>query len=127
MTWRLTGFQTWACVPNSYPVPLLAPAYDEQICPHWAERWELRSQPLGCQVSSITSLTTIVTIASTLTVVALLHLFFLLFRWLKRNRSKVKIGKWRFWRREAARGAQTAEEEPLLGESHDATRTSTDP
>ncbi|KAK1705564.1 hypothetical protein BDP67DRAFT_583090 [Colletotrichum lupini] len=60
---------TSACVPNSYAIPLLAPAYDENICPHWAERWELRTKPLGCQVSTITSLTSIISIVSTFIVV----------------------------------------------------------
>lgn len=63
---------TWSCVPNTSNMPLLAPAYNENICPHWAERWELRTRPLGCQVSSITSLTAIVTIVSTLVFVLLM-------------------------------------------------------
>ncbi|GJN72977.1 plexin repeat domain-containing protein [Purpureocillium lilacinum] len=59
---------TWSCVPNSYMIPLLAPAYQADICPHPAERWELRSQPFGCGVSSTTSLTAFVSIAATLAV-----------------------------------------------------------
>ncbi|KAH6690399.1 hypothetical protein F5X68DRAFT_69650 [Plectosphaerella plurivora] len=111
---------TWACVPNAYPVPLLAPAYDEQICPHWAERWEIRSQPLGCQVSTITSLTSIVTIGSTLVFIALIHLTFLLVRWTLRRKNRA--GGWKFWRR-GPMPEQSAEEEPLLGERHNATNT----
>ncbi|EGY23074.1 uncharacterized protein VDAG_04512 [Verticillium dahliae VdLs.17] len=57
---------TWACVPNSYPIPLLAPAYDEGICPYREERWEMRTRPLGCQVSTVTGLTGVISIASTL-------------------------------------------------------------
>ncbi|KLU85307.1 hypothetical protein MAPG_04335, partial [Magnaporthiopsis poae ATCC 64411] len=62
---------SWTCTPNAYSIPLLAPAYNENICPHWAERWEIRTRPLGCQVSTITALTGAVSIASTLTIVAL--------------------------------------------------------
>jgi hypothetical protein len=58
--------QTQTCVPNNYAVPPLAPAYDEDICPHWAERWDIRTRPLGCQVSTITSLTGIISVLSTL-------------------------------------------------------------
>ncbi|KXJ96001.1 hypothetical protein Micbo1qcDRAFT_30428 [Microdochium bolleyi] len=63
---------SWTCVPNrNKNLPFLAPAWDEDICPHWAERWELRTRPLGCQVSTITTLTSLVTIACTLTLVLL--------------------------------------------------------
>ncbi|KAH7034835.1 uncharacterized protein B0I36DRAFT_360305 [Microdochium trichocladiopsis] len=67
---------SWSCVPNSNRlVPFLAPAWDEDICPHWAERWELRTRPLGCQVSTITTLTSLVTIACTLLLVLLGFVF----------------------------------------------------
>ncbi|PHH93141.1 hypothetical protein CDD83_22 [Cordyceps sp. RAO-2017] len=56
---------TWACVPNSYAMPLLAPAYDAHICPHPVEQWEIRTRPFGCRVSSITSLSTIVAVLAT--------------------------------------------------------------
>ncbi|PHH77992.1 hypothetical protein CDD80_7503 [Ophiocordyceps camponoti-rufipedis] len=64
---------TWACVPNACPIPLLAPAYDARICPHPAERWELRSRPFGCRVSTTTSLTAVVAVLATI-LVALLTL-----------------------------------------------------
>lgn len=73
-TFHSSSCQTWSCVPNSHKIPLLAPAYDENVCPHWAERWELRTRPLGCQVSSITSITSIVSITSTLVFVLLVFL-----------------------------------------------------
>ncbi|KAI1078267.1 hypothetical protein F5B20DRAFT_234379 [Whalleya microplaca] len=60
---------SWTCNPNPSPqplIPLLAPAFHENICPHWAERWELRARPLGCQVSTITALTAVVSVAGTL-------------------------------------------------------------
>ncbi|KOS22019.1 hypothetical protein ESCO_002341 [Escovopsis weberi] len=57
---------TWTCVPNEYDIPLLAPAYNDKVCPHWAERWELRTRPLGCQVSTITALTAAGAVSATL-------------------------------------------------------------
>ena len=87
-------FQSWTCTPNAYSIPLLAPAYNENICPHWAERWEIRTRPLGCQVSTITALTGAVSIASTLTIVALV--FFVV--WLIRRMRELHR-----WRREWAR------------------------
>ncbi|CAK7225446.1 hypothetical protein SCUCBS95973_005867 [Sporothrix curviconia] len=60
------------CVPNDYLIPALAPAWEgDYMCPYWAERWELRTRPLGCQVSTITSLTALVAGAVTLAVVLL--------------------------------------------------------
>jgi len=55
-------------------VPFLAPAYEDQICPAASEQWELRTQPLGCSVSSITALTAIVSVASTLVFMLLIFL-----------------------------------------------------
>ncbi|KAK3904324.1 hypothetical protein C8A05DRAFT_13798 [Staphylotrichum tortipilum] len=63
---------TQACVPNTHPIPLLAPAYDEHVCPHWTERWEVRTRPLGCHVSTITALSVLVSVASTLVVLGVL-------------------------------------------------------
>ncbi|KAI2473641.1 hypothetical protein F4781DRAFT_139816 [Annulohypoxylon bovei var. microspora] len=65
---------SWTCVPNSANIPFLAPAWDENVCPHWAERWEIRTRPLGCQVSTITTLTSLVTIASTLVLILIVAL-----------------------------------------------------
>ncbi|KAK3695301.1 hypothetical protein B0T22DRAFT_477981 [Podospora appendiculata] len=64
-------YQTQSCIPNDYRVPLLAPAYDEDICPHWSERWEIRTRPFGCQVSTITSLAAVASVVSTLVLVLL--------------------------------------------------------
>lgn len=66
--------QTQSCIPNTYPIPLLAPAHNENICPHWTERWEIRTRPFGCHVSTITSLTAIVSMLSTFTLVILVLL-----------------------------------------------------
>ncbi|OTA93624.1 hypothetical protein M434DRAFT_288719 [Hypoxylon sp. CO27-5] len=89
--------QSWTCVPNSHRIPFLAPAQDENICPHWAERWEVRTRPLGCQVSTITTLTSIVSIASTLVFVLLVTLAVWGVRKL-RAYGKKNPGWWRVWR-----------------------------
>ncbi|PHH65469.1 hypothetical protein CDD81_2249 [Ophiocordyceps australis] len=47
--------KTGACVPNSFTMPLLAPVYDTRVCPYPPERWEIRTRPLGCHVSTITT------------------------------------------------------------------------
>ncbi|KAI0147975.1 hypothetical protein F4776DRAFT_292214 [Hypoxylon sp. NC0597] len=88
---------SWACVPNSNRVPFLAPAWDKNVCPHWAERWEIRTRPLGCQVSTITTLTSIVSIASTLVFVLLVTLAVWGVRKL-RVYTKENPGWWRVWR-----------------------------
>ncbi|RGP75018.1 hypothetical protein FLONG3_5886 [Fusarium longipes] len=108
--------RTWSCVPNVDKIPLLAPAYDEHVCPHWAERWELRSRPLGCQVSSITSLTAIVTIVSTLAFVLLVVLLAVTARWVQRYGRK-NPGWLRLWNHRWGRAwAQHGEREPLLSQ-----------
>lgn len=58
--------KTWSCVPNKHPIPFLAPIDQEDICPDRSERWELRTQPFGCDVSTTTSLSVIVSILATL-------------------------------------------------------------
>ncbi|KAF4841731.1 hypothetical protein CGCSCA4_v009261 [Colletotrichum siamense] len=112
---------TSACVPNPYAIPLLAPAWNEDVCPHWAERWELRTRPLGCQVSTITSLTSIISIVSTLVVVLLVTLLFVTIRWARR-RSVKEPGWWRVWqydwRHIVTRRDNIGEQDPLLGQDH---------
>lgn len=75
----------------------MAPAYDENVCPHWAERWEIRTRPLGCQVSTITTLTSLVTIASTLLVVLLGFLVVFGARRLRAYNAAYP-GWWKAWR-----------------------------
>lgn len=110
----LSNSQTWSCVPNTGNMPLLAPAYNENICPHWAERWELRTRPLGCQVSSITSLTAIVTIVSTLVFVLLMVSLVTAIRWFWQYHKK-HPGWWRLRNQRWARTwLRAGELEPLL-------------
>lgn len=90
--------KSWSCVPNNHTIPALAPAYDENICPHWAERWEVRTRPLGCQVSTITSLSSIVSIVSTLIFIAIVSLMVLVAKKLRAYHKMQQLGWWRFWR-----------------------------
>ncbi|KAI0102161.1 hypothetical protein GGR51DRAFT_297231 [Nemania sp. FL0031] len=114
---------SWTCVPNNHPVQFLAPAWEgDTTCPHWAERWEIRTRPLGCQVSTITTLTSLVTVACTLSFVFLLWLAGVAARRLVAFNSK-HPGWWRVWRLDGARRQlrifgihmeQYQEREPLL-------------
>jgi hypothetical protein len=119
--------QTQSCVPNNYAIPALAPAYIEDICPHWAERWEIRTRPLGCYVSTVTTLTCIISVVSTLGVLLLLYLTVLLVRRLralhKRNPAwwKIWLNGCRVWMtrlktrtRAGRRASGTGEEEAAL-------------
>ena len=63
-----TVLKTQTCIPNTYAIPLLAPAYNRQICPLRSEAWEIRTRPLGCSVSSITALACLVSVLTTLLV-----------------------------------------------------------
>ncbi|KAI0135150.1 hypothetical protein F4814DRAFT_400020 [Daldinia grandis] len=87
---------SWTCVPNSNQIQLLAPAWNENVCPHWAERWEIRTRPLGCQVSTITTLASLVSIASTLAFVLLVTLVVFGIRRLM-GYNKKNPGWWRIW------------------------------
>ncbi|KAA6410793.1 MAG: hypothetical protein FRX48_05103 [Lasallia pustulata] len=87
------------CVPNVHSfLPILAPIRNPDICPHWSERWDLRTKGLGCYVSTVTFLTCIISIASTLLVLGLGWASFKLGkfcwgRWKRRER-----GWWTVWR-----------------------------
>lgn len=56
--------------------PLLSPMRHKFICATGPERFELRTNGLGCQVSTITFLTSVVTIFCTLFGVLVLYLLF---------------------------------------------------
>ncbi|KAI1333462.1 hypothetical protein F5Y15DRAFT_405183 [Xylariaceae sp. FL0016] len=90
---------SFTCVPNSYRIQFLKPAYDGDLtCPHWTERWEIRTRPLGCYVSTITTLTAIVTILSTLFVVGFVAGAVTTTVKLRRYVRERQGGNWRFWR-----------------------------
>ncbi|KAK0657199.1 hypothetical protein B0T16DRAFT_54741 [Cercophora newfieldiana] len=116
---------TQACVPNPYTVQFLAPVWDKQICPDSDnERWELRTRPLGCRVSTVTTLTTIVTVQTTLLAVLLVWLVVLGVGWFRKYHAKQEAGWWKVWRRlkierwrvwQLARSSDSREQDPLLG------------
>lgn len=100
-------------MPNNHTIQALAPAYDENVCPHWAERWEIRTRPLGCQVSTITSLTSIISIASTLVVLSIILFLTWAFFRLRRHHKQAEPGWWRLWKID--RFPWTAHREPEPG------------
>ncbi|KAF3480185.1 uncharacterized protein GIQ15_05532 [Arthroderma uncinatum] len=58
------------CVANASPFPLLAPLTSEKICPLGPkERWEIRTRPFGCRVSTASFLTSLVSVMSTIALV----------------------------------------------------------
>ncbi|EGD98290.1 hypothetical protein TESG_05669 [Trichophyton tonsurans CBS 112818] len=77
---RAADFCSWCafsstCVPNTSPFPLLAPLTNNSICPLGTkERWEIRTRPFGCAVSSATFLTCIVSVIGTLLLVVVAYL-----------------------------------------------------
>ncbi|KAI5837794.1 hypothetical protein DFP73DRAFT_281530 [Morchella snyderi] len=59
-----------ACVPAFSG--LFTPLGDPKVCPMPSERFELRTKPLGCSVSTITALTTVISVFSTLLLVGII-------------------------------------------------------
>ncbi|KAL6906854.1 hypothetical protein GGI43DRAFT_243298 [Trichoderma evansii] len=106
---------TWSCVPNEHTIPFLAPAFDDEICPHPDERWEVRTRPLGCQVSSRMGLTVAVTIVATLAAVLIVAASVILV-WKIRKSGKMNwgwISRWKsLFQRQTDRG--DPERDPLL-------------
>lgn len=92
-----------------------------------AERWEIRTRPLGCQVSTITSLTSLVSIVSTIIFIGIVAGLVFAIRRIRRNQQQRESNQWHFWGQSLwrSRGASwflpssnredsQAEEEPLL-------------
>ncbi|OAR02420.1 hypothetical protein LLEC1_06180 [Akanthomyces lecanii] len=88
--------KTWACVPNKQQPAFLAPIYNEDVCPARDERWELRSQPFGCRVSTSTVFSTAIAINVTLLVVLVLWLFGLALRHVRRRSRAAAAQQQRF-------------------------------
>jgi hypothetical protein len=130
LTHSLTLTRTSTCIPNTAPIQIIAPIGNPDICPLWSERWELRTRPLGCHVSTITLLTCIVSVLVTFLVIGLAVLAFLFGRWLQRRwkgRREDWWGVWKYydpawWRHwrlrlvDVRRVGET-EQSPLLGEA----------
>ncbi|KAK0632135.1 hypothetical protein B0T14DRAFT_22122 [Immersiella caudata] len=111
---------TQSCVPNPYALQLLAPAWDEHICPDSKnEKWEIRTRPLGCRVSTVTTLSVFVTVFATLWAVILVWLVVVGVRWVRSYHTKQEAGWWKVWRRlpgrEELRQGNAREQQPLLG------------
>lgn len=98
-------------MPNKYPIPLLAPAYQPDICPHPDERWELRTKPFGCRASSFTSFAVAIAVLSSLVAVLLLWLCGIVLGLCCRGRRRRRARKWK------RTGGET---EPLLGQRGEA-------
>lgn len=92
-------------MPNKHPIPLLAPAYQPDICPHPDERWELRTKPFGCRASSFTSFAVAIAVLSSLVAVLLLWLCGIVLGMCRRRRRR-RARKWK---------TTSGETDPLLG------------
>jgi hypothetical protein len=113
---RLFSFrQTSACIPTDSSVPILAPIHGN-ICPDEHERWELRTRPLGCNVSTRNFLSVVAAEAITAVLLLLLWLLYVCARgclrykrrhpeWRRNVRDKVSA----FWP-----GRTSRETAPLL-------------
>jgi hypothetical protein len=112
--------KTWSCVPNTNKIPFLAPAYDDHICPSKLEQWELRTNPLGCDISSTTTMTGIVSVTGTLVVVLLAFLAVLAAIRVRRYAAEkaqwptALTNRWRSATSVCQPGPGSREEEPLL-------------
>ncbi|PTB78199.1 hypothetical protein M440DRAFT_1187332 [Trichoderma longibrachiatum ATCC 18648] len=109
----------WSCVPNESAIPMLAPAFHKTICPHPDERWEIRTRPLGCGVSSGTALAIAVTALATLAAVLIVAAAVLTVRRIRDSGQKVMSWEWTCrWKRVLfpRRGgrADDSERDPLL-------------
>ncbi|KAB8302863.1 hypothetical protein EYC80_006197 [Monilinia laxa] len=122
-----TGPCSWCsvsstCVPNTSPVHILAPIFNSDICPLWSERWELRTRPLGCHVSTITFLTFFGSIYGTLVAIGLVVLIIRFMRNEERRQEWWKIlGRYpRKWWGVRKSGVieehESPESRPLLGQ-----------
>jgi len=124
------------CVPNHSKLPILAPLQNPEICPFGAsERWELRTRPLGCQVSMFSLFMSVGAVVGTLLLIGLLSLAICVGKRVRASWRRAKRGtplwnniprswrRMRVWKRSGADvegyyyGEQAAVDErsPLLG------------
>lgn len=109
--------QTWSCVPNEYTIPVMAPAFGGNICPHPDERWEVRTRPLGCKVSSGTALAVVIAVLSTLAAVLVVAAAVVTVRRIRKSEQKVISWEWvSRWKQSFQNRAGRAdpERDPLL-------------
>ncbi|KAM6481912.1 hypothetical protein HDV62DRAFT_52977 [Trichoderma sp. SZMC 28011] len=108
---------TWSCVPNEYTIPVLAPAIGGNICPHPDERWEVRTRPLGCKVSSGTALAVVIAVLSTLAAVLVIAAAVITVRRIRKSERKVISWEWvSRWKQsfQSRFGRADPERDPLL-------------
>ncbi|KAG9238329.1 hypothetical protein BJ875DRAFT_56348 [Amylocarpus encephaloides] len=86
------------CVPNTSNIQIFAPVFNNKMCPLSSERWEFRTRPFGCHVSTITVFTCIVSVFATVVMLASLA-------GLNKLRPKVQAkwngrptGCWKVWK-----------------------------
>jgi len=89
---------TSTCVPNPYSPHVLGAFINPDICPLWSERWEVRTRPLGCHVSTITLLTCIISVVATMVVIAFAVLAVRTARWIIPQWKARSPGWWKLWR-----------------------------
>lgn len=106
---------TWSCVPNDHTIPLLAPAYEKDVCPYSDERWEIRTQPFGCRVSSTTSITAIVSAFTVLVSILWVFGFMALVARLRRLHASRK-SRWKQSTADQPQEAGNTERDPLLAQ-----------
>ncbi|TVY38246.1 hypothetical protein LOCC1_G006290, partial [Lachnellula occidentalis] len=113
------------CVPNTFKIPILAPIHSPDICPLWSERWELRTRPFGCHVSTITFFTCIISVLATFLAVGFIVVGFkvgwrIQANWKTRSEgwwkvwSRYQPGWWRGWRLKLVDIKDAEAERPLL-------------
>lgn len=101
--------QSSICVPDRSRFPILAPFHDPEICPFGpSERWELRTRPLGCQVSTFSLLMSVSAVIGTLLLIGLLSFTIFVGKrvrasWRRAKRGRTETSLWRnvprSWRR----------------------------
>ena len=81
------------CVANPAHLHLLAPIFHPDICPLKDERWELRTQLLGCKVSTLTYLSVLVSVGGTLLAIFILYglVRFTQWAWHRRIRARIAL------------------------------------
>ncbi len=95
---QLTPYQSGTCVPNTAKFPLLAPIFNPDVCSWWSERWEVRTTPLGCHVSTITLLTCIISVLSTFVVIGLAAVVIKASGWFVPRWKARPSGWWKLWK-----------------------------
>ncbi|TVY41251.1 hypothetical protein LSUB1_G002639, partial [Lachnellula subtilissima] len=84
---------------GAHQIPILAPIHNADICPLWSERWELRTRPLGCHVSTITFLTCILSVLATFLAVGFTVVGFKVGWRIQANWKTRSEGWWKIWSR----------------------------